>query len=119
MRELKHFIEQLVFLCAGAFSQKVFDELFGETAANAARLMPPFSGSGAPGMPAGDSLAPSWPQSGQPRAQAPSAPVDVAAITPEQVEEALAKAGGRKKAAAALLGISRTSLWRVLKSLGK
>ncbi|MBR6467555.1 MAG: sigma-54-dependent Fis family transcriptional regulator, partial [Desulfovibrio sp.] len=76
-------------------------------------------GTAAPGMPAGDPLAPSWPQPGQPRSQAPAAPVDVAAITPEQVEEALAKTGGRKKAAAALLGISRTSLWHVLKSLGK
>ncbi|MBR4746628.1 MAG: sigma 54-interacting transcriptional regulator, partial [Desulfovibrio sp.] len=40
VRELKHFIEQLVFLCAGSFSQNVFDELFGETAANAAMTAP-------------------------------------------------------------------------------
>ncbi|MBQ1420145.1 MAG: sigma 54-interacting transcriptional regulator [Desulfovibrio sp.] len=116
VRELKHFIEQLVFLCAGTFSPSVFDELFGETAANAASLMPlGFLGAGG----AGDPAAPAWPQAGQPRPEHPAAPVDVAAITPAQVEDALAKAGGRKKAAAALLGISRTSLWRVLKSLGK
>ncbi|MCR5258277.1 MAG: sigma 54-interacting transcriptional regulator [Desulfovibrio sp.] len=119
VRELKHFIEQLVFLCAGAFSQSVFDELFGETAANAASLMPlGFLGAGGAGG-AGDPAAPAWPQAGQPRPEHPAAPVDVAAITPAQVEDALAKAGGRKKAAAALLGISRTSLWRILKSFGK
>ena len=46
------------------------------------------------------------------------APVEGRKVEQDHLEKALEQAGGRRREAAHILGISRTSLWRRMKSLG-
>ena len=114
-RQLKRFCEILVARCQGRFSLKAFDRLFAEFELSADRPAPAVQKS-----PRAIQLQPQvQPPMVMPRKSllpAPQSERRLAAITPSQVDEALRCAGGRKKDAAVLLGISRTSLWRLIRS---
>ena len=114
-RQLKRFCEILVARCQGRFSLKAFDRLFAELELSADRPAPAVQKS-----PRAIQLQPQvQPPMVMPRESLLAVPQTerrLAAITPSQVDEALRCAGGRKKDAAVLLGISRTSLWRLIRS---
>ena len=131
VRQLRRFAGALVQRCQGRFAPEAFDELFAglETASGEVLRHPlPAVPSGSRGRPKRIEIQPpaARPQGTlAPAVQAePSAAFGrragqafaVSAITPVQIDDALRRAGGRKKDAAQLLGISRTSLWRLLRS---
>ncbi|MCR5170926.1 MAG: sigma 54-interacting transcriptional regulator [Desulfovibrio sp.] len=122
-RQLRRFCELLVERCRGRFFLEAFDGLFSElcaglepasrhpvpAAADVSRHVQIRHQAQSPMLRPRDALVPV----AQPERRPGS--LTLSAITPTQVDEALRRAGGRKKEAAALLGISRTSLWRLIR----
>ena len=122
-RQLRRFCELLVERCRGRFFLEAFNGLFSElcaglepasrhpvpAAADVSRHVQVRHQAQSPMLRPRDALVPI----AQPERRPGS--LTLSAITPTQVDEALRRAGGRKKEAAALLGISRTSLWRLIR----
>jgi propionate catabolism operon transcriptional regulator len=104
VRQLEHFIERLVLLCASEFSPHVFEELHDELLSYSKECM--------------ESTAPVRPVEASGRAS-PAAPLPpLESLTRAQVEQALAAAGHSRNAAAKALGVSRTTLWRRMRQMG-
>jgi DNA-binding NtrC family response regulator len=118
-RQLKRFCDLLVARCQGRFSLEAFDGLLAELELSAERSAPAGQKSPRAIQLQPQAQAQAKPSMNMPRESLLAVPQTerrLAAITPSQVDEALRCAGGRKKDAAVLLGISRTSLWRLIRS---
>ncbi len=118
IRELEHFIERLVLLCDRSFSRAVFDSLFTATQAYQYALRQPLpadtKSAVAPTAPP-EAASPSRPEAltAQNGTAADDAPLSV--IDARAIDDALRACGGRKGLAARRLGVSRVTLWRLMR----
>lgn len=130
VRQLQSFVEHLVILSPQGFDPEVFERLFGEleryvgkggAIALAAGVPDGFAAGFPPaalGAPLGvlpDARPAGFDGAGQAAFVPAPAPVPRRVITPEMAHAALRRAGNSRTEAARLLGVSRCTLWRMLR----